>query len=67
MMTEYTDADIVVIGLIGERGREVAEFVSKAVQLSNFENTIIVAEPANSSPSLEDKGCSTRNRHRRIF
>ena len=56
MMTEYTDADIVVIGLIGERGREVADFVSKAVQLNNFENTIIVAEPANSSPLLRIKG-----------
>lgn len=56
MMTEYTDADIVVIGLIGERGREVAEFVSKAVQLNNFHNTIIIAEPANSSPLLRIKG-----------
>ena len=56
MMTEYTDADVVVIGLIGERGREVADFVNKAVQLNNFENTVIVAEPANRSPLLRIKG-----------
>jgi len=56
MITEFTKADVVIIGLIGERGREVADFVNKVVQLDNFENTIIVAETANSSPLLRIKG-----------
>src|SRR3546814_2529902 len=29
MMTRYTDADVIVVGLIGERGREVKEFVDQ--------------------------------------
>lgn len=56
MITEFTKADVVIIGLIGERGREVADFVHKVAQLDNFENTIIVAETANSSPLLRIKG-----------
>lgn len=56
MITEYTKADVVIIGLIGERGREVADFVNKVVQLDNFEKTIIIAETANSSPLLRIKG-----------
>ena len=28
MMSKYTEADIVVVGMIGERGREVGSFVN---------------------------------------
>ena len=41
MMSRYTTADIVVVGMIGERGREVG-----------FVNTILLAMPASAPPLL---------------
>jgi flagellum-specific ATP synthase len=56
MMTEFTKADVVVIGLIGERAREVADFVYTLSKLDSFKKSVIVAEPASSSPLLRIKG-----------
>ena len=56
MMTEFTKADVVVIGLIGERAREVADFVYALSKLDSFKKSVIVAEPASSSPLLRIKG-----------
>ncbi len=52
MMTKYTDADIVVIGLIGERGREVKEFITETLGPEGLEKSIVIASPANESPVL---------------
>ncbi len=52
MMTKYTEADVVVVGLIGERGREVGNFVNQVFSSSTKNRTVIVAEPADSSPLL---------------
>ena len=52
MMTKYTDADVVVIGLIGERGREVKEFISDTLGAEGLAKSIVVASPANESPVL---------------
>ncbi len=52
MMTKYTDADIVVIGLIGERGREVKEFISETLGSEGLAKAIVIASPANESPVL---------------
>ncbi|MGB2023932.1 MAG: FliI/YscN family ATPase, partial [Litorivicinaceae bacterium] len=52
MMTKYTDADVVVIGLIGERGREVKEFVTETLGPDGLTKSIVVASPANESPVL---------------
>ena len=51
MMTKYTDADVVVIGLIGERGREVKEFVTETLGPDGL-SPIVIASPANESPVL---------------
>ena len=56
MITEATEADVIVVGLIGERGREVADFVQKNSNSRNFEKTVVIAEPADSSPLLRVKG-----------
>lgn len=52
MMTRFTKADVVVVGLIGERGREVGDFVRTAFNAESRSRTVIVAEPADRSPLL---------------
>ena len=51
-MTRFTSADVVVVGLIGERGREVGEFVRTVMTDETRKRTIVVAVPANHSPLL---------------
>lgn len=50
MMTKYTDADIVVVGLIGERGREVKEFVDNILGEEGLRRAVVVAVPADQPP-----------------
>lgn len=52
MMTRYTEADVVVVGLIGERGREVGDFVKTVFSAETRGRTVVVAEPADRSPLL---------------
>ena len=56
MMTKFTDADIVVVALIGERGRELGSFVKEVLNDETKKRTIIVAVPADKSPLLRIKG-----------
>ena len=58
MMTRFTEADIVVVGLIGERAREVASFTAEALHGASRERTVIVAEPADRSPLLRIRGAN---------
>lgn len=50
MMTRYTSADIVIVGLIGERGREVKEFVDHTLGNEGRQRAVIVAAPADAPP-----------------
>lgn len=50
MMTKYTDADVVVVGLIGERGREVKEFVDNILGPEGLTRSVVVAVPADQPP-----------------
>jgi flagellum-specific ATP synthase len=50
MMTRYTNADITVVGLIGERGREVKEFVEKILGEEGMARAVVVAVPADHPP-----------------
>jgi flagellum-specific ATP synthase len=49
MMARYTSADIVVVGLIGERSREVKEFVDRILGTGGLAKAVVVAAPANES------------------
>ncbi len=56
MMTRYTQADVVVVGLIGERGREVKEFVEDILGDSGMQRAVVVAAPADTSPLMRLHG-----------
>ncbi len=56
MMTKFTEADVVVVALIGERGRELGNFVSEVLNNETKKRTVIVAVPADKSPLLRIKG-----------
>jgi flagellum-specific ATP synthase len=56
MMTRYTDADVVVVGLIGERGREVKEFVEQTLGHEGRARSVIVAAPADAPPLKRLRG-----------
>ncbi|MCK4707497.1 MAG: flagellum-specific ATP synthase FliI, partial [Gammaproteobacteria bacterium] len=56
MMTKYTDADVVVVGLIGERGREVREFVQEILGEEGLQKSVVVAAPADASPIMRIHG-----------
>ncbi|WP_410740006.1 flagellar protein export ATPase FliI [Citrobacter koseri] len=55
MITRYTRAEVVVVGLIGERGREVKEFIENALQAEGLAKSVIVAAPADESPLMRIK------------
>ncbi|PTP43424.1 FliI/YscN family ATPase, partial [Vibrio splendidus] len=59
MMTRGTTAQVVVVGLIGERGREVKEFIEEILGEDGRKRSVVVAAPADSSPLMRLKGCQT--------
>ncbi|NBU59788.1 MAG: flagellar protein export ATPase FliI [Betaproteobacteria bacterium] len=58
MMARYTDADVVVVGLIGERGREVKDFIENILGKEGRQRAVVVAAPADVSPLLRMHGAS---------
>ena len=58
MMTKFTEADVIVVGLIGERGREVGNFVNSIISSNAKNKTTIVAVPADRSPLLRIRGAN---------
>ncbi len=56
MMTRYTNADVVVVGLIGERGREVKEFIEDILGEDGLQRSVVVAAPADASPLMRLHG-----------
>ncbi|HEY3326034.1 MAG TPA: flagellar protein export ATPase FliI [Novimethylophilus sp.] len=50
MMARYTNADVNVVGLIGERGREVKEFIEQILGEEGLARSVVVAAPADTSP-----------------
>ncbi|MGL4456918.1 MAG: FliI/YscN family ATPase, partial [Plesiomonas shigelloides] len=59
MMTRGTTAQVVVVGLIGERGREVREFIEEILGEEGRRRSVVIAAPADSSPLMRLKGCQT--------
>ncbi len=56
MMTKFTDADVTVVGLIGERGREVKEFIDTILGEAGMKRSVVVASPADDPPLLRIHG-----------
>jgi flagellum-specific ATP synthase len=56
MMTRFTGADVVVVGLIGERGREVKEFIEQNLGAEGLKRSVVVAAPADESPLMRLHG-----------
>ncbi|MBT9614150.1 MAG: flagellar protein export ATPase FliI [Burkholderiales bacterium] len=58
MMARYTSADVIVVGLIGERGREVKEFIENILGQEGLARSVVVAAPADTPPLLRLHGAS---------
>jgi flagellum-specific ATP synthase len=58
MMARYTTADVIVVGLIGERGREVKEFVENILGEEGLARSVVVAAPADTPPLLRMQGAA---------
>jgi flagellum-specific ATP synthase len=58
MMARYTSADVIVVGLIGERGREVKEFIENILGHEGLVRSVVVAAPADTPPLLRLHGAA---------
>ncbi|WP_298019134.1 flagellar protein export ATPase FliI [uncultured Castellaniella sp.] len=67
MMARYTRADVIVVGLIGERGREVKEFIELNLGADGLARSVVVAAPADVSPLLRLQGAVYATRLAEFF
>ena len=58
MMARFTEADVVVVGLIGERGREVKEFIDQILGTEGMARAVVVASPADHPPLMRLNGAA---------
>jgi flagellum-specific ATP synthase len=58
MMTRFTHADVVVVGLIGERSREVKEFIEENLGQNGLSKSVVVVSPADTSPLMRVNGAA---------
>jgi len=58
MMARYTEADVIVVGLIGERGREVKEFIEDILGEEGLRRAVVVAAPADAPPLVRMQGAN---------
>ena len=58
MMARYTEADVIVVGLIGERGREVKEFIEQILGEEGIARSVVVAAPADTPPLMRLHGAA---------
>ncbi|MEM6986280.1 MAG: flagellar protein export ATPase FliI [Pseudomonadota bacterium] len=61
MMARHTEADVIVVGLIGERGREVVEFIENSLGKVARERAVVVAAPADDTPLMRLHGALLAN------
>jgi len=58
MMARYTEAEVIVVGLIGERGREVKEFIEQILGEEGLHRSVVIAAPADVSPLMRLQGAA---------
>lgn len=56
MLAKYCDADVIVIGLVGERGREVKEFIENDLGEEGYRKSIVVCATSDMPPLVRLKG-----------
>lgn len=59
MMARYTDADVIVIALIGERGREVNEFIERDLGPEGRKKSVVVVATSNEPALVRVHAAST--------
>jgi flagellum-specific ATP synthase len=52
MMTRNTSADVTVVGLVGERGREVGEFLEDALGVEGRKRSVVLVSTSDQSPLM---------------
>ncbi|WP_215396158.1 FliI/YscN family ATPase [Rheinheimera oceanensis] len=62
MMTRFTSADVVIVGLVGERGWEVKDFIEHSLGPEGMKKAIVVAAPADQSPLLRMRSAELAHR-----
>lgn len=67
MMARYTSAERIVVGLIGERGREVKDFIDNILGSEGLRRSVVVAAPADTSPLQRLQGASYATRLAEAF
>ncbi|QIZ78883.1 flagellar protein export ATPase FliI [Ferrimonas lipolytica] len=67
MMTRGTNADVIVVGLVGERGREVKEFIEEILGPEGRARSVVIAAPADTSPLMRLRACETSTRIAEYF
>ena len=67
MITRYTRATIIIVGLIGERGREVREFLEDALGPEGMARAIMIAAPADQSPLMRLRAAEVCHRLAEYF
>ncbi|MFS1436517.1 flagellar protein export ATPase FliI [Shewanella sp. 10N.286.48.A6] len=75
MMTRFTEADIVIVGLIGERGREVREFIEQSLGEEGRKRAVVIAAPADTTPLMRMRAmrlchhiaCAYRDQGKRVL
>ncbi len=67
MMTKYSQADVIVIGLIGERGREVKEFIEQILGVEGLRRSVVIAAPADNSPLERIRAAHLAHSHAEFF
>jgi len=62
MMTRFTQADVVIVALIGERGWEVKDFIEHSLGPAGLQKAIVIAAPADQSPLLRLRSAELSHR-----
>lgn len=57
MMARYTSADVTVIALVGERGREVGDFLAKDLGPQGLKRSVVVVSTSDESPPMRMRAC----------
>ena len=56
MMCRHAKADVIIAALIGERGREVGDFVRNAIGVENMHRCVVVAATSDTPPLVRVRG-----------